>query len=98
MHRSRFRNLLALNAVLLAALALVTFAPTAEGQGSGRPRGSYTMVPGKVQGSTEQALFIMDDANSEFVALMYDRSRRTVGAIGIRNVAEDAGRGAVRPR
>ncbi len=97
MSRSRFRNLVALNAVLLGALTLVTLAPRAEGQGA-RARGSYTMVPGKVQGSTEEAIFIFDNANAEFIAVLYDRSRRSMTPIGYRNVTADAGRPPARVR
>ncbi|MBL0922117.1 MAG: hypothetical protein IBJ10_08320 [Phycisphaerales bacterium] len=98
MQRSRLRPLVALNAVLLAALAAVTFAPIAEGQGPARARGQYTMVAGRVQGSTEEVVYVYDAANRELVAISYDRSRRASQPIGFRDVNADSGRGAVQPR
>lgn len=98
MERSRFRSLVALNAVLLAALAVVTLAPTAQGQNAGRARSQYTMVSGQIQGGSAFAVYIYDAGNEEMVAVSYDISRRSLVPIGFRDVAADAGRGPVKTR
>lgn len=101
MQRSRFRSLVALNAALIAALAVVTLAPAAGGQqpaAGARARSQYTMLSGRIQGSTEAAIFIYDAGNLELIAVTYERSRRGLQPIGFRDVNADSGRGAVLPR
>ena len=91
MHRNRTAGLVALNIVLLGALALVTIAPSASAQRD-RARGDYTMVSGRIQGSVESAIYIVDANNLELVAVRWDRSRRNLAPIGYRSLAQDFGR------
>lgn len=99
MRRSRLRSLILLNGVLLAALAAVTLAPSAQGQAqAARGRGSYTMVAGNIIGVTEAAIYIVDAGNMEMVVTSWDRSRREMVNIGYRNIQSDMGRGPTRAR
>jgi hypothetical protein len=98
---SRHRSLIALNMVLLGLLALVTLAPGAGAQPGGaggagntpgqRPRahGQYGVVGGRYQGGVEAAMYIVDSANEELLALRWDRSRKALSALGYRDMAQD---------
>jgi hypothetical protein len=84
------KSLIALNAALLGALALVTFAPGAAAQPRAkRLAGQYVMLDGKIQGSQEAAVYVFDSANFELIALRWDRSRRVLNTLGYRDVADD---------
>lgn len=98
MQRSRFRSLVALNAVLLAALAVVTFAPSAQGQNAGRSRSQYTMLSGQIQGGSAFAIYIYDAGNLELAAVTYDISRQRLVPIGFRDINADSGRGPAKSR
>lgn len=93
MTRRSNKHLLALNGVLVVALALVTFAPGAEGrQTAARSRapGQYAMVSARIQGASDDAIFIVDSANEEMIAIRWDRSRRAIDGVGYRDLAADA--------
>lgn len=80
--------LLVLNAALLALLAAVVLSPAASAQsGPARARGTYTMVGGKVIGSPEDAIYIVDAANQEMVAAKWDRSRKALKFLGYYDLA-----------
>lgn len=85
------RGLIALNAVLLAALAGVTVAPraTAQNQGSARARGEYTLVGGEISGANANAIYLLDAVNREIITLMWDNSRKRLYGIGYRDLASD---------
>ena len=87
--RPRWAGLIALNAVLLAVLALVTLAPSAVAQVA-RTRGEYLMVGGRVNGVDGSAVFIIDTRNQEMIAVAYNNSSSNVDGIGYRNLATDA--------
>jgi hypothetical protein len=85
------RGLLALNAALLAVLALVTFAPgNHAGAQAARGRGEYTMVAGGVPGIDSAGIYIVDVANQEMVIMAYDQQKKTLDGIGYRSLAGDA--------
>lgn len=86
---SRTTGLIALNAVLLGALAVLTLAPGAHGQQGQRARGDYTMIHGRIQGSVEDAIYIVDASNLELVGVRWDNSRRSLSPIGYRSLATD---------
>lgn len=101
---SRHRSLIALNMVLLGLLALITLAPGAGAQPGGaggaggggtapgqRPRahGQYGVVAGRFQGGVEAAMYIVDSANEELLALRWDRSRKAISVLGYRDMAQD---------
>lgn len=85
--RSSIPALISLNAVLLVLLGLVVMTPPAGGQGAGpggvdRARGTYTMVGGKMIGSPEAAIYVVDAVNQELVAAKWDRSRKALRFLG----------------
>ena len=99
-------GLVAINAGLLAALALVVFVPpagtnaqpaaAAPGAAVNRARGTYTMVAGRVQGQVESAIYIVDAANQEMIAMKWDRSRKQLKGLGYQDLAPGR-RGPVNP-
>ncbi|RMH27261.1 MAG: hypothetical protein D6693_05645, partial [Planctomycetota bacterium] len=86
MHRKQFRALIALNTALLLALAAVTLAPPAAAQ-AGRARGEYAMISGQIQGREESAIYLVDTANQEMVALIWDRQRNNLLPLGRRSLS-----------
>ena len=97
---SDLRALVVLNGLLLCLLAAVTFAPTADAQY--RARGAYTMSAGRVNGADSSAVYVVDTANQELIAVTYNPNTKVIDGIGYRNLAGDAagiirGRGRTTP-
>ncbi|MBL8746149.1 MAG: hypothetical protein JNK58_07315 [Phycisphaerae bacterium] len=91
MPRRTHTGLIALNALLMGLLALVTLAPGANAQT--RPKratGQYAIVDGRIQGVAEAAIYVYDTANQEMLALRWDRSRKMLQTLGHRDLAADA--------
>ena len=63
--------LVILNAILLTALAAVTFNPTARAQQ--RVPGEYTMVGGGAKGTEASVVYVVDTINYEMIAVVYDQ-------------------------
>jgi len=99
------RGLLRLNVALLLILGVATILTSVDagGQpGSGLPgtapasvpparsRGEYTMVSGRYQGGTSNAVWVLDAANGELIALSWDRANNELEVIGYRRLADDA--------
>lgn len=84
---SPLRALVALNALLLAILALVVFGPAASAQQ--RARATYTMAAGRVLGLEQSAVYILDTVNQELIAVTYNPSTKQIDGIGYRNLAAD---------
>ena len=88
MRRKTLFPLIALNAGLLAALVAVTFMPSAFAQL--RPRSTYTMTGGTVNGIVQGVVYIADETTNEVVAVSwYENQKRLVG-MGYRNMTADA--------
>jgi hypothetical protein len=88
MSRRSIRPLIFLNAGLLAALTAVTFMPSAVAQI--RPRSTYTMVGGTVNGIVQGVAYITDETTNEVIAVSwYENQKRLVG-LGYRNMTQDA--------
>lgn len=99
MRRRRSNGLVLLNAMLLAGLAMVVFAPSsADAQNAARPRGQYTMVASQILGGVERGVFIVDATSMQMLALRYDLGRREMIPIGHRDLAADAAAGPTRTR
>jgi hypothetical protein len=96
----RTRRLLAMNAILLAGVAAVSFAPSlfssavAQSQPAMRARGEYTMISGK-SSSGGAAIYVLDASNHEMIALRWDLARRSLVGLGYRNLTADGQVGAV---
>ena len=91
MRKTSPRPLIALNAGLLAALGTICLWPgTAHSrQPAQRTRGEFTMVAGKTNSGTAQAVYIVDSVNQELLGLTWDRSRQTLGPVGFRSLDAD---------
>jgi hypothetical protein len=86
------RRLIAANFVLFAILLVVMIIPRAgaDSQPTGRARGNYTMVSGRIQGNTTHGVYILDSANQELVALTWERGQNRFNApVGYRNLIQD---------
>lgn len=91
-HRSStHRRLLILNAVLLGGLAAVSLAPPAGAQSQTPPRarGEYALVGGEMSHGDSNAVYVLDAANRELVALVWEDSRHQIVGIGYRDLAND---------
>lgn len=97
--RRLFRRLIGLNFALLLIVAVATIltnSPVIAQPGTGQPagqargRGDYTLVTGRYQGGTSNAVYILDAANQELLALSWNRSRDEFETIGFRRLSEDA--------
>ena len=84
----QLRALVALNAVLLALLAVVTLAPSVDAQA--RARGSYTMVAGRAPGAEAAVVYIVDTINQELIAVNYNANTNQIDGVGYRSLAADA--------
>lgn len=84
-------KLLALNGALLVLVAGLALWPSnAAGQPNpGRIRGEYTMVSGKTVMGNGDAVYVLDSANRELVAMRWDQGRRSLVGIGYRNLDAD---------
>jgi len=81
--------LLLLNAALIATLAFVSLAPTADAQQNSRPRGRYGIVTGWVLSCDSEVAYIVDEANQEVVAVTWDERVKQLTGMGYRNIAQD---------
>jgi len=88
MKRSSIRTLVVLNCCLLAALAAVTFGPSAVAQL--RPRSSYTMAGGTVNGIVQGVVYITDETTNEVVAVSWFENQKRLVGLGYRNMTMDA--------
>jgi len=92
--RGRREGLLALNGVLVVVLAGLTFSGE-PGQAQGQParaRGAYLMVGGETTGGSSNAVYLLDSANEELIAVRWETSNKTLGRLGFRDLHADASR------
>src|SRR5688572_12242603 len=82
------RALIALNAVLLIVLGVVTFNSAAGAQARGR--GEYTMVAGGLPQVDGDGIYIVDVANQEMIIMAYNQQTKTLDGVAYRNLANDA--------
>lgn len=91
-HTKRARSvagpLIALNAGLIVVLGIVSIA---KAQPGARARGNYAMVGGEYMGGGgANAVYILDAANQELIAVKWDESRKVLDGIGYRDLNKDA--------
>jgi len=89
MSRTQFLSLIALNAVLLTALALVSLSGRASAQQQ-RQRGSYMLISSGVTGTPLSVVYVIDETNNELVALAWDDAGKKMSYVGYRNIAADS--------
>jgi len=92
MKNKSFISLVALNLVLLGILAYGTLAPSATAQqaSASRAGGRYGMVSGVVQNVYPGVVYIVDEANQEVVAVMWNETIRQFSGVGYRDLKSDA--------
>jgi hypothetical protein len=87
-------RLIAANAALLGVLAVLTIvgmnAPAGAQPGSQRGRGEYTMVSGRYQGGTASAVYLVDSANQEVLALTWNRTKNEFEPLALRSMLMDS--------
>ncbi len=81
--------LVLLNAALLAALAAFTFMPQANAQL--RPRNTYTMVGGTVNGIVQGVVYVVNETTNEVVAVSWWENQKKFVGLGYRSIGADAG-------
>ncbi|MHC4976490.1 MAG: hypothetical protein ACYTF7_07770 [Planctomycetota bacterium] len=86
--RHTVHPLVALNAILLIALALVSFSSSADAQRA-RYRGDYTMVTGRVQGVVSDVVYIVDSHNQHIAAFQWNQAQKLYTPIGYSDIGTD---------
>ena len=90
--RRPYRGLIGLNVALLVLLAAVSFTPGADAQAQDeRPRGAYAMVAGVYQGSSSEAIYVVDRANQELIAMTFEPGRKRLVGIDYARLDRSAG-------
>jgi len=88
--RNTRRGLIVANAALLAVLAVVTLSPESVAQRSGRARGAFTMVSGKMTGGNSHAVYILDSSNQDMIAAKWNDGAKSIDVIGYRDLQADS--------
>jgi hypothetical protein len=83
------RGLIVLNVVLLAILGAMVSVPALAQNQPARARGEYTMIAGRTNAGGPAAVYIVDSANHEVVALRWDSSKNAMIGLGYRNILGD---------
>jgi hypothetical protein len=89
MKNRSFISLVALNLVLLAVLAFGGIGQPAHAQQSPRVGGRYGMVSGVVQNVYPGVVYIVDEANQEMVAVMWNETTQSFQGMGYRDFKSD---------
>jgi len=91
-------KLIAANVALLGVLAALTIAgmqsPAGAQSGLPRGRGDYTMLSGRYQGGNSNAVYVIDGANQEVLALTWNRTKIEFEPVGVRSMLADGQRQA----
>lgn len=87
--------LVAANIAALGFLAFVKLSVPAEAQS--RVRSTYSAASGRIEGTEVHALYIVDEATQEVVAVQWDPQKKQMRGLGYRNMQTDAADTA-RPR
>ncbi|QQS07960.1 MAG: hypothetical protein IPK69_08040 [Phycisphaerales bacterium] len=87
--RGRVAMLVGVNAILVGGLAM-KWSPMAWAQDRSRPRGEYTMVSGRLPSGGPEAIYVVDAANEEIVALRWDNGRQALVGIGYSQIGSEA--------
>lgn len=86
------RALAVINGALILTLGLLMLASpvTAQPGATPRARGQYTVVAGKTSSGSNSAVFVLDAANREMIAVRWDQSKKSLMGIGYRNLDADS--------
>lgn len=88
--RRKLQGLIAVNAVLLGALAVMSLSPNTFAQRTNRARGAYVMVSGKIVGGNAHAVYILDASNQDMIAARWNETTQSLDVIGYRDIQADA--------
>ena len=81
-------GLIALNVLLLAIFAAISFVPESIAQ---TPKsGNYISVPADSNGITSGVVYIIDTDKRELVAVTWDHNNNRIATLGYRNIEADA--------
>lgn len=86
------RSVLAVNAVLVALLGVVTFMPSSGAQGF-RPKGQYHMVAGNAPGVPAGVVYVVDETTQQMLAISYDPNNKNISGRAYRDIAADIAAG-----
>lgn len=89
MKNKAFLSLVSLNLVLLAVLAFGGIGKPAQAQQSPRVSGRYGMVSGVVQNVYPGVVYIVDEANQEMVAVLWNETTQQFQGLGYRDFKSD---------
>lgn len=84
---------LLVNVLLLAVLVVTMWPGPASAQNAASParaRGEYTLVAGRTGSGGADAVYILDAANQEMVALRWETAKQSLVGIGYRDLSADA--------
>lgn len=89
------RVLVAANIAALGFLAFIELSAAARAQQ--RPRGTYTAASGRIEGTETHALYIVDEATQDMIAVQWDPRAKQIKGLGYRSTLADAA-DLMRPR
>jgi hypothetical protein len=81
--------LVAANIAALGLLAIVELSAAAKAQQ--RPRGTFTAASGRIEGTETHALYVIDEATQEMIAVQWDPRAKQVKGLGYRSMGADMG-------
>lgn len=84
------------NILALGFLAFVKLSAPADAQAA-RARGTYAAVAGRIPGTENHALYIVDEASQEAIAVQWDERSKQIVGLGYRSIAADQN-AILRPR
>ncbi len=80
-------GLIALNTLLLAVFAAVSFVPVTEAQTTSS--GRYLAVTSEINGLTQGVVYIMDTNTQQLLACAWDHNRNHIIILGYRSISSD---------
>ncbi len=83
-------GLAGLNVVLACVVLARWTSGEAGAQGAVRARGEYTLASGRIAQGGNHAVYVLDGANQDMVAVRWDQARQTLVGVGYRSIAQDA--------
>lgn len=92
MKKNASRPLIALNAALAAGLAALVWASADSGAQPSAPtrvRGQYTLISGRAATGNANAIYVLDAANSELLAMRWDSGKNAFTNMSLRDIDAD---------
>tara|TARA_B100001964_G_C14128417_1_gene551692 strand:+ start:775 stop:1077 length:303 start_codon:yes stop_codon:yes gene_type:complete len=83
-------GLIAINIVLLAVLAAVSFVPTTIGQDIQTAQNEYVAVSGMVNGRSSGVVFIASASDQAMLATTWDHNKNRIIIMAAKNLAQES--------